>query len=279
MMSLPRLMTVLQFKQKYPVEFKSILVFPLTEAYKIPGMLSANPDLSDVEEWNGLLEALIDYIGRKYANCIFYMPVDDDSVSDVSVEANATTMVTALSLNQKYRNLCATLANIDEDNLVGESTPSEWYLHNYKVAHTGTEATVGSGNARAKTGLQTEKRREIATLEKGTSGETTATLRDVSLVTPSALQGVSDPKDTDATIGTLDNDKTSSITSSSSNATTTYNTQKEGYYNTGNKTTILKDVQDLTVNSPFFKSWLDEIMESIVIPVYASTFGCKTERF
>lgn len=279
MMGLPRLMTVLQFKQKYPVEFKSILVFPLTEAYKIPGMLSANPDLSDVQEWNGLLEALIDYIGRKYANCIFYMPVDDDSVSDVSVEANATTMVTALSLNQKYRNLCATLANIDEDNLVGESTPSEWYLHNYKVAYTGTESTVGSGNASAKTGLQTIKKRQIATLEKGTSGETTATLRDVSLVAPSALTGIADPQDTDTTKGALGADNTSSITASSSNATTTYNTQKEGYYNTGNKTTILKDVQDLTVNSPFFKSWLDEIMESIVIPVYASTFGCKTERF
>lgn len=278
-MSLPRLMTILQFKQKYPVEFKSILTFPLTEAYKIPGMLSANPDLSDVQEWNGLLEALIDYIGRKYANCIFYMPVDDDSVIDVSVEANATTMVTALSINQKYRNLCATLANIDEDNLVGESTPSEWYLHNYKVAYTGTESVAGSGNASAKTGLKTEKTRQIATLEKGTSGETTATLRDVSLVAPSALPGVVEPKDTDTTTGALGSDNTSSITASSSNATTTYNTQKEGYYNTGNKTTILKDVQDLTVNSPFFKSWLDEIMESIVIPVYASTFGCKTERF
>lgn len=278
-MSLPRLMTVLQFKQKYPVEFKSILVFPLTEAYKIPGMLSANPDLSDVQEWNGLLEALIDYIGRKYANCIFYMPVDDDSVSDVAVEANATTMVTALSLNQKYRNLCATLANIDEDNLVDESTPSEWYLHNYKVAYTGTESTVGSGNASAKTGLKTEKKREIATLEQGTSGETTARLRDVSLVAPSSLPGVNNPTDSDETKGSLDNDNTSSITASSSNATTTYNTQKAGYYNTGNKTTILKDVQDLTVNSPFFKSWLDEIMGSIVIPVYASTFGCKTERF
>ena len=279
-MSLPKLMTISQFKYKYPVQFKEILTFPLTQGYMIPGMLSDNPDITDVEEWNGLLEALIEYIGRKYANCIFYIPVNESHIIETATEANATTMITALSINQKYRNLCATLANIDGQGKVENMSPSEWYLNNYKVAYTGTVITQDTGSASSQTGVKTTKTRQIGTLEKGTSGETTATLRDVAASIPYSSPSIANPVDTDTTEGSLDaNNKTSAITSSNNTEGVTYDTLKKGYYNTGNKTTILKDLQELASKSPFFPKWLDEIMESIVIPVYTSTFGSRTERF
>ena len=273
-MSLPRIMTVGQVIYKYPEAFKEIIHPAFRKAYLIPGMLEAEPDPEAIEKYNGMLEACVSYVKTHYQNCIFAIPIDEEAI-DFIFEASASAMITAMSIDQKYRNLCATLAVIKDDMKVGadDKNVDEWYLHNYKVAYTGDVTNIGSTSSSTATNITTTHDRKIGENNMGTSGETTATLRNVSRTMP-YKEGENDV-DTDTVSGEAEDN----TTSGESSLTTSYDTLKEGYYNTGNKTTILKDVQDLAVNMPFFPKWLDEVMESIVIPVYTSKFGSRTGIF
>lgn len=261
---MPKFMTILQIAKKRETDFKTALGIAFVEGLFIPGMILPNPSEVTEQTLQALIDQMYDTAIHRYAKCIFAFPVEGD-LSDFSfVETMSVLRITSLSLNEKYRNLCASLGNIDDSGLINGVNPIQWYLSNYRVATTGTVTGAGTDTSSTATNLTTTRHRSIGSLTKGTSGETTATLRNVSEITPVDNNN----GDTDTISGSSDNNNTHSVSSS----TTTYNTLKEGYYNTGNKTTILKDIQELAVNSPFFPKWLDEIMNSIIIPVYTSTF-------
>lgn len=259
--------TIFRIAKKRETDFRTALGIAFVEAIFIPGMIVPKPSDLTQETLTALIDQMCDTAIHRYAQCIFAFPIEGD-VSDFSfVETMSVLRITSLSINEKYRNLCASLGNIDDSGLINGVNPMDWYLANYKVATTGTVANAGSDTSSTATNLTTTRHRNIGSLTKGTSGETTATLRNVSETTP-VDNSLNKDGDTDTISGSSDNNNTHTITSN----TTTYNTLKEGYYNTGNKTTILKDIQELAVNSPFFPKWLDEIMNSIIIPVYTSTF-------
>lgn len=264
---MPKFMTILQIAKKRETDFKTALGIAFVEGLFIPGMLLPNPSGATEQTLQALIDQMYDTAIHRYAKCIFAFPVEGD-LSDFSfVETMSVLRITSLSLNEKYRNLCASLGNIDDSGLINGVNPIQWYLSNYRVAYTGTVSDSGSGSSSTATNLTTTRHRNIGSLIKGTSGETTATLRNVSETTP-----VDNSTNKDGDTDTISGDARDNSTSTSSSNTTTYNTLKEGYYNTGNKTTILKDIQELAVNSPFFPKWLDEIMNAIIIPVYTSTF-------
>lgn len=263
-MQMPKFMTILQISKKRATDFRTALGIAFVEAIFIPGMIVPTPSDLTQETLTALIDQMCDTAIHRYAKCIFAFPIEGDVLDFSFVETMSVLRITSLSLNEKYRNLCASLGNIDDSGLINGVNPVDWYLTNYKVATTGTVAFAGSDSSSTATKLTTTRHRTIGTLEKGTSGESSATLRDVSQVTPVD----NSTGDTDTISGTANDNNTQS----SAYNTTTYNTLKEGYYNTGNKTTILKDIQELAVNSPFFPKWLDEIMNAIIIPVYTSTF-------
>lgn len=264
---MPKFVTILQLAAKRPTDMKTALGLAMIDAFSIPGMIVPDPTAVSQESTLIYIDRMCEKAIHDYAKCIFSIPIKG-SLDDFSfTETMSLLIITAKSLNQKYRNLCVTLGNIDDLNKIGNMNPLEWYLHNYKVATTGDVQLYASGSASTNTDITTTRHRNIGTQEKGTSGETTATLRNISEITP-----IDNSTNKDGDTDHVSGDAKDNTTSTSNNSTTTYNTLKEGYYNTGNKTTILKDVQDLAFNAPFFQKWLDELMQAIIIPVYASTF-------
>lgn len=264
---MPKFMTILQIAKKRETDFRTALGIAFVEAIFIPGMIVSSPSDVTQETLTVLIDQMCDTVIHRYAKCIFAFPIEGDVADFSFVETMSVLRITSLSLNEKYRNLCASLGNINDSGLINGVNPMEWYLANYKVATTGTVSDSGSDSSSTATNLTTTRHRNIGSLTKGTSGETTATLRDVSETTP-VDKSLNQSGDTD----TISGDAKDNSTETTSSNTTTYDTLKEGYYNTGNKTTILKDIQELAVNSPFFPKWLDEIMNAIIIPVYTSTF-------
>ena len=270
----PRLMTLKQVYDKYPVWIRDTVLAPaIRMAWNIPGMLVHNPDEYTPEEYSGVVETICMEIIDRYKNCIFYIPIDEDEISSIMLEASSSVLVSAWSVNAKYQNLALTIPAIE--NITGENmTPIEWYLTNYKVNMTGTVGTVDGGSTTVATDLTTSRTRQIGTKTQGTTGETTATMRDVEQTFPIGAPNASNPPtDTDHVTG----EAAKNVTTASTSGTTTYNTTKSGYYNTGNKTTILKDIQEMSGYAPLFPKWCDEVICSILIPVYSSTFGFKTE--
>ena len=270
----PRLMTLKQIYDKYPVWIKDTVLAPaIRMAWNIPGMLVHNPEEYTPEEYSGVVEVICNEIIDRYRNCIFYLPIDEDAIPDIMLEASSSILVSAWSVNAKYQNLALTIPAIE--NITGETmTPIEWYLTNYKVTMTGTVGIVNGGTTTVGTDISTERTRQIGSKTEGTTGETTATLRDIERTLPVGADNLTDvPKDVDHVTGKAKDN----ITTASTSGTTTYNTTKSGYYNTGNKTTILKDIQEMSAIAPLFPKWCDEVICSILIPVYSSTFGFKTE--
>ena len=264
---MPKFMTIMQIAKKRKTDFRTALGIAFVDAIFIPGMIVPSPSDVTQETLTALIDQMCDTAIHRYAKCIFAFPIEGD-VSDFSfVETMSVLRITSLSLNEKYRNLCASLGNIDDSGLINGVDPIQWYLSNYRVTTTGTVGETGSGTSSVNTDITTTRHRNIGTLDEGTSGETSPTLRPVSQSKPVDFSS-NNAGDTDTISGDAESNNTHTVSSS----TTTYNTLKEGYYNTGNKTTILEDIQDLARNAPFFPKWLDEVMTSIIIPVYTSTF-------
>lgn len=271
---MPKLVTLSQINYKRRVDFELAIKSALVEGVTIPNMLvseipidpeTERPDQSFIDDLASMAYVVL---MQRYGNLIYFMPANPDLETMPFIDAYLAAYMCSMSLKGKYETLCQTVPMMDDEGKIGGMSPLEWYLHNYKVATTGTVGT--ESHSEANTDMSTTYDKHFGSQTKGTSGESSATPRVVEEVYPVRATGDTTP-DTTNTKGDVEDNYTDS------NSTTTYNTLKEGYYNTGNKTTIMKDMQDMAFKAPFFYKWLEELVASFTIPIYSSTFGFKTE--